>query len=123
MIIPDLFMWESPPPPPETYNAKGHKASWDSLHYIVYYMAIQSQYGLVVNALRMNANIHIKRQTSTPHCALYSSTRQRTVGTPPALPARTPGLKPGPPTRRSSEPGLGLVQARAIPHTLSTCHE
>lgn len=46
-----------PPPPPETYNAKGHKASWDSLHYIVYYMAIQSQFGLV--ALRMNANIHI----------------------------------------------------------------
>ena len=34
-----------------------------------------------------------KRQTRAPCCALYSSPRQRTVGTPLALPARKPGLK------------------------------
>ena len=34
-----------------------------------------------------------KRQTRAPCCALYSSPRQRTVGTPPAVPARKAGLK------------------------------
>ena len=61
-----------------------------------------------------------KRQTPAPHCALYPSPRQRTVGAPPALPTKKPGVKSGPPTRMSPEPGLGLSKARAIPHTLST---
>ena len=56
-----------------------------------------------------------KRQIRAPHYALYSSPRQRTVGAPLALPTRKPGLKSEPLTRISSEPGLGLSQARAIP--------
>mgnify|MGYP000544939222 CR=1 FL=1 len=56
-----------------------------------------------------------KRQIRAPHCTLYSSPRQRTVGAPPALHTRKPGFKSEPLTRISSEPGLGLSQARAIP--------
>ena len=41
----------------------------------------------------MICNYSYKRQTRAPYCALYSSPRQQTVGTPPALPARKPGLK------------------------------
>ena len=54
-----------------------------------------------------------ERQTNTPHRALYSSPLQGTVSMLPALSAGKPGLKPGLPTRRSSELGLGLSQARA----------
>ena len=50
----------------------------------------------------MICNYSYKRQTRAPYCALYSSPRQRTVGTPPALPARKPGLK-------SASPAGGLL--------------
>ena len=50
-----------------------------------------------------------KRQTRAPYYALYSSPRQRTVGAPPPLPTRKPGLKSGPPTRISSEPYLHVM--------------